>query len=157
MGHSVGHRGTSNQRARNHMGTMQPKSPTAATNCSLLFFGPGDGSINIANLIDHPTQNKLPNSTRYFFTDFALSPKIVTKYRFENRLPIFAMAEQQAQPLLKFSAHHYRAEGVDEQAFAKWYTEEQIPRMIKIIQKHGILHYRLVSLKPVYLILVVRY
>lgn len=56
------------------------------------------------------------------------------------------MAEQQAQPLLKFSAHHYRAEGVDEQAFAKWYTEEQIPRMIKIIQKHGILHYRLVRL-----------
>lgn len=30
------------------------------------------------------------------------------------------MAEQQTQPLLKFSAHHYRAEGVSEQDFAKW-------------------------------------
>lgn len=59
------------------------------------------------------------------------------------------MAEEsstQALPvqLLKFSAHHFRAESVDEQAFAKWYQEEQIPRMIKIIQKHGIVHYQLV-------------
>lgn len=57
-------------------------------------------------------------------------------------------ASQQAQPtqLLKFSAHHFRAEGVDEQAFAKWYQEEQIPRMIKIIQKHGITRYNLVRI-----------
>lgn len=61
------------------------------------------------------------------------------------------MAETSDQPvqpvqLLKFSAHHYRAEGVDEQAFAKWYQEEQIPRMMKIIQKHGITHYKLVRI-----------
>jgi len=55
-------------------------------------------------------------------------------------------SEQQAQSvqLLKFSAHHFRADGVDEQAFDKWYQEEQIPRMIKIIQKHGIKRYKLV-------------
>lgn len=57
-------------------------------------------------------------------------------------------ASQQAQStqLLKFSAHHFRAEGVDEQAFAKWHQEEQIPRMIKIIQKHGITQYGLVRI-----------
>ncbi|KUI64395.1 hypothetical protein VM1G_11192 [Cytospora mali] len=58
------------------------------------------------------------------------------------------MAEQQNQqaqaiPLLKFSAHHYRAEGVDEQAFAKWYQEEQIPRMMNLLKKHGIDRYKL--------------
>lgn len=77
-----------------------------------------------------------------------MSPNPVFKIQvFENSLPVFAMTEQQAQPLLKFSAHHYCSEGVDEQAFAKWYTEEQILRMIKIIQKPGILHYRLVRFK----------
>lgn len=57
---------------------------------------------------------------------------------------------QQAQPvqILKFSAHHFKVEGVDEQAFAKWYQEEQIPRMIKIIQKHGITHYKIVRIDP---------
>lgn len=55
------------------------------------------------------------------------------------------MAEQPV-PLLKFSAHHFRAEGVDEQAFAKWYQEEQIPRMIKLLTKHGITNYELVRI-----------
>lgn len=57
------------------------------------------------------------------------------------------MAEQstqQAQPQLRFTAHHYREKGVDEQAFAKWYTEEQMPRMIRLVQKHGIKGYNLV-------------
>lgn len=61
------------------------------------------------------------------------------------------MADQQKQqaqptPLLKFSAHHYRAEGVDEQAFAKWYQEEQIPRMVNLLKKHGINRYKLVRI-----------
>lgn len=43
--------------------------------------------------------------------------------------------------LLELSAHRFRAEGVDEQAFAKYYQEEHIPRMIQIIQKHGITKY----------------
>ncbi|KUI61329.1 hypothetical protein VP1G_08507 [Cytospora mali] len=56
--------------------------------------------------------------------------------------------QQQAQPvpLLKFSAHHYRAEGVDEQAFAKWYQEEQVPRMMNLLKKHGIDRYKLEDL-----------
>lgn len=60
-------------------------------------------------------------------------------------------AKQEAQPvqLMKFSAHHYKAEGVEDQAFAKWYQKEQIPRMIEIIQKHGIAHYKLVRLSTV--------
>lgn len=43
--------------------------------------------------------------------------------------------------LLELSAHHFRAEGVDEHDFAKYYQEEHILRMIQIIQKHEITKY----------------
>lgn len=61
------------------------------------------------------------------------------------------MADQEPQQdvrkmLLKWSAHHYKLPEVDDQAFAKWYTEVQVPQMMKIVQRHGIAKYTLVSI-----------
>ncbi|KAI1496489.1 hypothetical protein F5X99DRAFT_424651 [Biscogniauxia marginata] len=59
------------------------------------------------------------------------------------------MAEQQPsteperQMFLKWSIHHYKLPSVDDKEFSRWYQEEQIPRMIKIIQRHGVEHYDL--------------
>ena len=55
----------------------------------------------------------------------------------------FAMTEQeqqqQKQPeMLKVTVLHYRDRSVDEEAWTKWYIEEQIPRFIPIAHKHGI-------------------
>lgn len=61
------------------------------------------------------------------------------------------MADQEPQQdvrkmLLKWSVHHYKLPEVDDQAFAKWYTEVQVPQMMKIVQRHGIAKYTLVSI-----------
>lgn len=65
------------------------------------------------------------------------------------------MAEQQPQDgasyrqtLLKWSVHHYKLPHVDDQEFAQWYTEVQVPQMMKTVQRHGILKYSLVSYYP---------
>ncbi|KAI1403700.1 hypothetical protein F4819DRAFT_450149 [Hypoxylon fuscum] len=47
------------------------------------------------------------------------------------------MAEQQ-MPLIKISILHYRDQSHDEETWTKWYTEEQIPRFIPLVHKHGI-------------------
>ncbi|KAF3018953.1 hypothetical protein E8E14_011900 [Neopestalotiopsis sp. 37M] len=65
------------------------------------------------------------------------------------------MADQEPEQnvrkmLLKWSVHHYKLPEVDDQAFAKWYTEVQVPQMMKIVQKHGILKYTL-YITPSYL------
>ena len=70
--------------------------------------------------------------------------------------PIFEiMAEQQSQEgasyrqmLLKWSIHHYKLPHVDDAEFAKWYTEVQVPQMMKIVQRHGIVKYTLVCYLP---------
>ncbi|OTA81102.1 hypothetical protein M434DRAFT_401490 [Hypoxylon sp. CO27-5] len=59
------------------------------------------------------------------------------------------MAEQKAQeqgsspqkPLLKFSVMHYKKERVSDEAFKKWYEEEQVPRCITIFKKYNIVKY----------------
>ncbi|RYP00872.1 hypothetical protein DL763_000502 [Monosporascus cannonballus] len=68
------------------------------------------------------------------------------------------MAEQQQpqsgdsyrQALLKWSVHHYKLPHVDDRAFAKWYTEVQVPQIMKIAKRHGILKYSL-YITPSYL------
>ncbi|KAI1455403.1 hypothetical protein F4805DRAFT_436086 [Annulohypoxylon moriforme] len=46
-----------------------------------------------------------------------------------------------AKPLLKFSVMHYKKEGVSDEAFKKWFEEEQIPRSISIFKKYNIARY----------------
>jgi hypothetical protein len=46
------------------------------------------------------------------------------------------------QLLLKLSVMHWRHEGVDSDTFVKWFLEEQVPRQVKLIQKHDITHYK---------------
>ncbi|KAI1401840.1 hypothetical protein F4819DRAFT_456887 [Hypoxylon fuscum] len=59
------------------------------------------------------------------------------------------MTEQQKQgqgdspqkPLLKFSVMHYKKEGVSDEAFKKWFEEEQIPQSITMFKKYNIARY----------------
>lgn len=56
------------------------------------------------------------------------------------------MADQQRpQGLLKFQVHHWKQNHVSDEEFAKWYTEEFIPRSVKILRNYGVEQYKLVS------------
>lgn len=56
------------------------------------------------------------------------------------------MADQQRpQGLLKFQVHHWKQENVSDEEFAKWYTDEFIPRSVKILRNYGVEQYKLVS------------
>lgn len=60
--------------------------------------------------------------------------------------PSNTMADQQRpQGLLKFQVHHWKQENVGDEEFAKWYTEEFIPRSVKILTNYGVEQYKLVS------------
>lgn len=67
------------------------------------------------------------------------------------------MTEQQKQgqgdspqkPLLKFSVMHYKKEGVSDEAFKKWFEEEQIPQSITMFKKYNIARYSMVLLPTI--------
>lgn len=57
------------------------------------------------------------------------------------------MADQERpQGLLKFQVHHWKQENISDEEFSKWYTEEFIPRAVKILGNYGVEQYKLVSL-----------
>lgn len=56
------------------------------------------------------------------------------------------MADQERpQGLLKFQVHHWKQDNLSDEEFAKWYTEEFIPRSVKILSNYGVEQYKLVS------------
>lgn len=57
---------------------------------------------------------------------------------------IVNMAEQ--PQLLKFLLHLYKAPGVSDEEFSKWYREEYIPRAVNILKDYGVEQYKLVSI-----------
>lgn len=54
------------------------------------------------------------------------------------------MADPDKPKLLKFLLHLYKAPGVSDEDFSKWYREEYIPRACNILKDYGIVQYKLV-------------
>lgn len=50
------------------------------------------------------------------------------------------------QRLFKITACHNRNPNVTHEEYIKWYEEQQIPLSIKLIQKHGIVRFSVVSI-----------
>lgn len=47
--------------------------------------------------------------------------------------------------LIKYTASHYRQEGVSHEDFVRYMTDEHIPAALPLFKKHGIVKYSLVS------------
>lgn len=49
-------------------------------------------------------------------------------------------------PLIKFTATHYRKDGVSHEDFIKWFTEQHLPAALPLMKKYGIKKYNLVRI-----------
>lgn len=50
-----------------------------------------------------------------------------------------------AGPAIKCTLEHHRKEGVSEEAFTQWFTEQYLLRAVQIMKKHNISKYAVVS------------
>lgn len=70
---------------------------------------------------------------------------LVTQTNKSTQHPSSNMADQRPQGLLKLQVHHWKQDNISDEEFAKWYTEEFIPRSVKILRNYGVEQYKLVS------------
>ena len=55
-----------------------------------------------------------------------------------------AHAGPEHHKLLKLAVHHWRKPGVSEEDFTNWLHNVQIPPMMRLVEKHNVVHYTVV-------------
>ncbi|KAE8373964.1 hypothetical protein BDV26DRAFT_296444 [Aspergillus bertholletiae] len=51
-------------------------------------------------------------------------------------------------PTIKYTVEHHRKDGVSEEAFMQWFTNQFLPRAVPIMKKHNILKYAVQKTDP---------